>query len=274
MKNLTFTNGIDIPMVGLGVFLSKDGEDTKNAVKWALEAGYRHIDTAMIYQNEASVGLSLKETDVPREEIFVTTKLWNEDIRSGNVREAFNKSLELLQLDYIDLYLIHWPATGYAKAWAEVEKLYNEGKIKAIGVSNFQKHHLEELLKTATIKPMVNQIESNPVFTNQELIDYCQKQDIAIQAWSPFGGEGQAATLLGSQTLVDIANKYNKTTAQVIIRWNLQRDVIVLPKSVTKERIISNYDVFDFELTQEELQIISNMNTNKRTGPDPDNFNF
>ncbi len=272
--NLKFANGNSIPMVGLGVFLSEDGNETENAVKWALEAGYRHIDTAKIYGNEESVGKAMKESGVKREDIFLTTKLWNEDIRQGRNREAFYESLEKLGTDYIDLYLIHWPVEGRVEAWLEMEKLYKEGLIKNIGVSNFHKEHLDELLAKSSIVPCVNQIESHPRLTNCELIDYCKGLGIEVQAWSPLGGGTTAAELLKNETLVGIGEKYGKSAAQVIIRWNLQRNVIVLPKSVKKERIIQNFDVFNFELTNEDMEKIYALNTNSRVGADPMNFNF
>ncbi len=269
---LTLSNGVQIPMIGLGVFKTQDGEETQNAVKWALEGGYRHIDTAKVYRNEESVGAAVAASDVPREDIFITTKLWNQDLRAGRYREAFEESLAALKTDYIDLYLIHWPVEGFEKAWPVIEELYREKKIRAIGVSNFHKHHLEALEKVATIKPMINQIESHPMMNNQELIDYCQQQGIAVEAWSPLGGNGTQLVL--DETLVGIGQKYNKSAAQVIIRWNIQRNVVVLPKSANEGRIKSNIDVFDFELSEEDMAAINHMNQNKRVGSDPDNFNF
>ena len=272
MKTIKLNNGEKIPVIGLGVYKSREGEETKNAVKWALEAGYRHIDTAMLYKNEKSVGEAIKESDVAREDIFITTKLWNDDIRSGNTRKAFMESLERLQTDYVDLYLIHWPATGFQDAWKELEKLYNEKKIKTIGVSNFHKNHLEELSKVMTIKPAVNQIESNIYFNNQELIDYCQSENIAVEVWRPIGGAG--SNMLSNEVINEIGKKYGKSAAQIIIRWHLQRHVIVLPKSVHKDRIISNMDVFDFELSCSDMEAINKLDKNQRSGPDPDNFDF
>lgn len=186
--------------------------------------------------------------------------------------EAFNKSLEKLNTDYLDLYLIHWPAKGYTDAWKVLEELYDKKKIRAIGVSNFNRCHLDEIDKIATIKPMVNQIESNPHFNNQQLIDYCHKENIVTEAWSPLGGSRNP--LVSLPALIEIGKKYNKSAAQVIIRWNIQRNVVVLPKSVNEQRIKSNIDVFDFALSVEEMNAINNLNTNTRTGPDPENFNF
>lgn len=259
-------------MIGLGVFQAEDGEQSAQAVQWALEAGYKHIDTAYIYGNEKGVGQGIAKSGVKREEIFVTTKAWNEHIRQGTVREYFLKSLENLGLDYVDLYLIHWPVEGRIEAWKEMIQLYEEKKIRAIGVSNFQVHHLKELVEKTGFKPMVNQIESNPVFNNGELIAYCQSENIAVEAWSPLGGS--ETSILDNETLLAIGEKYGKSPAQVIIRWNIQRNVIVLPKSVKQQRIIQNYNVYDFALSDEEMQAINDLNQNKRCGADPDNFNF
>lgn len=272
MEMIKLSNGIEIPQIGIGVFRTDTGEETFNSVTWALEAGYRHIDTAMAYNNEESVGEAMLKSGLKREEIFLTTKLWNADIRKGRSREAFFESLERLKTDYVDLYLIHWPAEGYVEAYKEMEKLYKEGRIKVIGVSNFKKHHLDEIYKVCEIKPMVNQIESNISFTNDELIDYCKSENIAIEVWSPLGGTG--TTQLSEKVLVDLADKYNKSPAQILIRWHMQRDVIVLPKSINKGRIKENIDVFDFELTADEVASITALNKNKRVGSDPDNFNF
>lgn len=272
MNTITLNNNTIIPQLGLGVYQTKDGQETVESVKWALEAGYRHIDTAKIYGNEKSVGQAILESNVAREDIFITTKLWNEDIRQGRAKEAFQESLNALGVDYVDLYLIHWPADGYEKAWSDMEDLYREGKIKAIGVSNFQKHHLEHLMETATVKPVVNQIESHPYFNNQELIDYCHLENIYVEVWSPLGGTG--GNVLEDETLFVLAEKYKKSPAQIVIRWDIQRGVIVIPKSVHKDRIEANLDVFDFELTKEDMDCIAKLNRNIRVGADPDDFDF
>lgn len=272
MKDITASNGVIMPMLGFGVFKSQDGEETENAIKYAIEAGYRHVDTAQGYNNEQGVGDGLKNCGVDRKEIFLTTKLWNDDVRAGKTLEAFNESLRKLQTDYLDLYLIHWPVDGRAEAWKVIEGLYKEKKIRMIGVSNFQIHHLEELEKTAEIMPMVNQIESSPSFVNQELIDYCQKRNIIIQAHRPLGGDG--APLLTDEALIEMAKKYNKTVAHLLLRWQIERNVVALTKSVRKERIVSNFDIFDFELSAEDVAVIAAMDKKKRFGSDPDNFNF
>ena len=272
MKIIQLHNNIEIPSIGLGVFQSHCGTETEQAVSWALESEYTHIDTAKIYANETSVGDAIAKSSLPREKIFLTTKLWNEDIRQHRTKEAFQESLDKLQTSYVDLYLIHWPVDGRLDAWLEMEELYKSGKIKAIGVSNFHQHHLEELFKIATIMPMVNQIESHPYLSNQKLIDYCHSKNIAVEVWSPLGGAG--APILKDPTIIKLAEKYNKSTAQIIVRWDIQRNVIVLPKSVNKDRIESNIQVYDFELTADDMATISNLNKDQRIGADPDNFDF
>jgi diketogulonate reductase-like aldo/keto reductase len=272
MKYISLNNNVKMPQLGLGVFQSPDGKQTEDAVKWALEAGYRHIDTAMIYENEDSVGKAIKESGIPREDIFLTTKLWNEDIRKGNTMQAFEDSLKRLQTDYVDLYLIHWPADGFEKAWLDMEKIYASGKIRAIGVSNFQPHHLEAIEKISSLRPAVNQIESNPYFSNQDVIDYCNDRGISVTVWSPLGGTG--GNILEDETLLKLSEKYKKSPAQIVIRWHLQRDAVVIPKSLHKNRIIDNFDVFDFELSQDDMGSINKLDRNTRSGADPDTFDF
>jgi methylglyoxal/glyoxal reductase len=265
----TLNNGVKIPIFGLGVFQSAG--ETKDAVKWALEAGYRHIDTAKIYRNEADVAQGIKESGVDRKDIFITTKLWNNDMRYGKQREAIEKSLQLLETDYIDLYLIHWPVKDvYNESWKIMEEYYKQGKIRAIGVSNFHQHHLEDLLSIAEVVPAVNQVECHPHLTQQPLFDYCKARGIAFEAWSPLGG-GQ---LLSDPAIGALADKYGKTAAQLIIRWHIQRDTIVIPKSVHKDRIISNSQVFDFSISEEDMAAITAMNQDRRVGSDPETFTF
>lgn len=271
-STITLNNGTVIPQVGLGVFQTPDGETTVNAVQTALETGYRHIDTAMIYRNETSVGEGIRRAGVPRDDFFLTTKLWNDDIRAHRGLDAFQESLDRLDLDYVDLYLIHWPADGWQQAWDDLQEIYASGRAKAIGVSNFQQHHIEELLNNSDVVPAVDQIESSPQFTNQELIDFLTTKGIHTEAWSPLGGTG--GNLLGNPILAEIGAKYGKSAAQVVIRWHIQRGVVVLPKSTHAERIKQNFDVFDFNLSPEDMDAVTSLNTGRRNGADPDNFDF
>ncbi|KAA8822348.1 aldo/keto reductase [Bifidobacterium reuteri] len=271
-STITLNNGTVIPQVGLGVFQTPDGETTVNAVQTALETGYRHIDTAMIYRNETSVGEGIRRAGVPRDDFFLTTKLWNDDIRAHRGLDAFQESLDRLGLDYVDLYLIHWPADGWQQAWDDLQEIYASGRAKAIGVSNFQQHHIEELLNNSDVVPAVDQIESSPQFTNQELIDFLTVKGIHTEAWSPLGGTG--GNLLGDPVLAEIGAKYGKSAAQVVIRWHIQRGVVVLPKSTHAERIKQNFDVFDFNLSPEDMDAVTSLNTGRRNGADPDDFDF
>lgn len=260
-----------MPWFGLGVFKVENGSEATESVKAAIKNGYRSIDTAAIYKNEEGVGIGIKESGVAREELFITSKVWNEDQGYETTLAAFEKSLERLQLDYLDLYLIHWPGKDkYKDTWRALEKLYKDGKIRAIGVSNFQVHHLEELLKDAEIKPMVNQVEFHPCLTQKELRDYCKEQGIQLEAWSPLM-QGQ---LLDNEVLTQIAEKHNKSVAQVILRWDLQHEVVTIPKSIKEHRIIENADIFDFELSQEDMDKIDALNKDERVGPNPDELLF
>eukprot|EP00796_Vickermania_ingenoplastis_P011875 gene11876-8162_t len=267
---LTLHNGVKMPQFGLGVWQSNAGAETEKAVVAALKAGYKHIDTAMIYKNEESVGAGIKASGVPRDQIFVTTKVWNSDQGYDSTLQAFDTSIKKLGLDYIDLYLIHWPKTAsgikYKDTWKAMEKLYEEKKVRAIGVSNFQRSHLDDLLADCKVVPMVNQIELHPLNSQKELCHYCASKNIAITAWSPLG----QGNLLSDPTLVEIGKKHGKTAAQVILRWDIQHGIITIPKSVHEERIKENANIFDFELTEEEMTRIDAMNQNKRFGPDPD----
>ncbi|MBY6037762.1 aldo/keto reductase [Fictibacillus nanhaiensis] len=264
-------NGVHMPWLGLGVYKAEDGDEVIQSIKWALDAGYRSIDTASLYDNEAGVGQAIRETNVPREDLFITTKVWNTDQGYEKTLAAFDASLERLGLEYVDLYLVHWPVPGkYKETWRALEKIYYDGKAKAIGVSNFKQHHLEDLIAEAQIKPMVNQVEYHPRLTQEELITYCKEQGIQVEAWRPLlKGE-----IFEEPTLVELAKKHNKSVAQIILRWDIQNGVVTIPKSVTKHRIEENGHIFDFELTAEDMSRISALNQDKRNGADPDDPEF
>lgn len=266
-------NGVEIPCIGLGVFRLEDNAEAQRVVETALSVGYRHIDTAMIYQNEAAVGKAIKASGIPREEIFITTKLWNDDQRSGKVKEAFEASLKRLNTDYIDLYLIHWPVVDKIQdTWKKFEEIYKDGRVRAIGVSNFKEHHLRALKEVSGFIPAVNQIELHPYLIQQPDLDYCTKEGIRVEAWSPFAANKTG--LFEEKILVAIAEKYSKSPAQVILRWDYQRGVITIPKSANEKRMKENMNIFDFKLTDEEIQRINSLNKDKRVGSDPDNFDF
>ena len=270
-STITMNNGIKIPRLGFGVYRAAQGDETKNAVLNALEVGYRHIDTASAYGNEESVGEAIKESGLKREEIFLTTKLFNSDMRAHRQMDAFKESLDRLKVDYVDLYLIHWPVPGvYLESWKVLEEIYNKGLAKAIGVSNFLQHHLDDVIAHGSIVPAANQVEFSPLWQDNLLIQYCREKNIAFEAWGPLA----AGELIGDRTTGDIGAKYGKTGSQVILRWMLQKNIIVFPKTVHKSRMIENADIFDFELSDEDMAIIDNMNRHRRTGPDPDNFDF
>jgi diketogulonate reductase-like aldo/keto reductase len=267
----TLNNGIEMPYFGLGVYLSKDGQEVVNAVKWALDCGYRHIDTASIYENETGVGKGIKESNVLREEVFVVSKVWNTDQGYETTLRAFEATLDRLGLDYLDLYLIHWPVAGkYKDTWRALEYLYEQKLVRSIGVSNFMEHHLVDLMEESSIVPMVNQMEFHPFLTQQSLLDFCEKNQIQYEAWSPMM-QGNIFTI---EEFKELAKKYKKSIAQIVLRWDLQKGVITIPKSSKKERIISNADIFDFELDQEDVAKLDSLDKSKRFGPDPDNFDF
>ncbi|MEF7658023.1 aldo/keto reductase [Bacillus thuringiensis] len=279
MKNLqsttTLHNGVEMPWFGLGVFKVEDGPELVEAVKSAIKAGYRSIDTAAIYGNEKAVGegirAGIKEAGISREDLFITSKVWNSDQGYETTLAAYEESLKKLELDYLDLYLVHWPVEGkYKDTWRALETLYKEERVRAIGVSNFQIHHLQDVMEDAEMKPMINQVEYHPRLTQKELQAFCKEQGIQMEAWSPLM-QGQ---LLDNETLQEIAEKHGKTTAQVILRWDLQNGVITIPKSTKEHRIVANADVFNFELTKEDMEKIDALNENHRVGPDPDNFDF
>lgn len=264
-------NGVQMPWLGLGVFKAKEGEEVVQAVKAAIRAGYRSIDTASAYRNEEGVGQgvreALQENGLQREDVFITSKVWNSDQGFETTLKSFDDSLKRLGLDYLDLFLVHWPVKGkYKETYRALEKVYAEGKVRAIGVSNFQIHHLEDLLSDAKVVPAVNQVEFHPYLTQKELLRYCTEKGIQLEAWSPLG-QGH---LLEHELLKGIASKYGKTVAQVILRWDVQLGVVTIPKSIREARIIENADIFDFELSAEEMQAIDGLNRNQRFGSDPD----
>lgn len=267
----TLHNGVSMQWLGLGVFKIKEGTEVVDSVKAAIKNGYRSIDTATIYQNEEGVGQAIKESEVARAELFITTKVWNSEQGYESTLQAFETSLEKLGLDYLDLYLIHWPVKGkYNDTWKALEKLYKDGRVRAIGVSNFNIHHLEDLMSNAEIMPMVNQVEYHPHLTQKELHEFCKQNSIQLEAWSPL----KQGKLLSEPTLIEIAEKYQKSTAQIILRWDIQNEVVTIPKSIKESRIIENSSIFDFELTSEEMMRIDGLNRNERNGSDPDNFDF
>ena len=277
-KKLTLSNGVEIPILGFGTYKIEDDKVAVNSVREAIKTGYRHIDTASFYKNEENVGNGIREglkhTGLKRKDIFVTTKVWNTEQGYENTLNAFSNSLQRLNMDYVDLYLIHWPVTkDYAdewqsrikETWKAMEKLYNEGKIRAIGVSNFLVHHLEELISGCEIEPMVNQIEFHPGHNQKETVEFCKKHEIVVEAWSPLG----RGVILENEFLSEIAKRYNKTIAQICIRSIIQQDIVALPKSVTQKRIKSNFEIFDFELSREDMDKITNMEPAGYTGSDP-----
>lgn len=273
MEYIKLNNSVLIPQLGEGVFRMPNDETTANVVLSAIELGYRHIDTASVYGNEEFVGIGIKKSGIKRENIFLTTKVWNEDVRNNNVKKAFERSLKLLQTDYVDLYLIHWPAAGFEKAWKDLEDLYIEGYVRAIGVSNFHLHHMEKLLQVARIKPFVNQIESHPYLNNNYLIGKMNEFGIRVEVWSPLGGS-KTTCVRTDETINKIAKKHGKSPSQIILRWDIQRGVIPLVKSTHENRLREDLDVFDFELTSDEMKLINNLDRGMRVGSDPDNFNF
>ncbi|RDZ14724.1 aldo/keto reductase [Priestia megaterium] len=272
---VTLHNGVKMPWLGLGVFKVEEGPELVNAVKTAIVKGYRSIDTAAIYGNEEGVGegirQGLKEAGLSREDIFVTSKVWNADLGYEETLAAYETSLQKLGLEYLDLYLIHWPVEGkYKDAWKALETLYKEEKVRAVGVSNFQIHHLEDLMKDGDVKPVINQVEYHPRLTQRELHAFCQKHDIQLEAWSPL----MQGELLDNDVLKEIAEKHGKSVAQIILRWDLQNEVVTIPKSTKEHRIVENSSLFDFELDAEDVSKINELNQNHRVGPDPDNFDF
>ncbi|WP_188456050.1 aldo/keto reductase [Virgibacillus oceani] len=272
MQYVTLNNGLKMPQLGYGVWQVPEDEATP-AVEKALEVGFRSIDTAKVYANERGVGEALANRNVPREDLFITTKVWNSDQGYENTLKAYDESLEKLGLDYVDLYLIHWPTPKYdeyVETYKAMEKLYKDGRVKAIGVCNFNIEHLQRLLDECDVVPAVNQVECHPYLQQKELKDFCDKHNIHLEAWSPLmqGGE-----VLANDVVKGIAEKHDKTSAQVIIRWHLQSDRIVIPKSVTPSRIEENFDVFNFELSPDDMEKMTVLDRGQRKGPEPSEMN-
>ena len=264
-------NGVPMPWLGLGVLYMDEGGTVETAVGWALEAGYRHIDTASIYGNEAGVGRAIQQSDVPREKIFITTKVWNSDQGYDATLRAFDASLERLGTDYVDLYLVHWPVADlYRETWRALETIYDTGRARAIGVSNFLVHHLEDLLETARIVPMVDQVEFHPYLQLPDLQAFCRSHHIQMEAWRPI----MKGKVMQIPELIELGEKYGKNPVQITLRWMIQRGVVAIPKSQRKERIISNADIFDFEIEDEDMALIDSLDRGERMGQDPDNFHF
>lgn len=275
METVQFYNGRTMPKIGLGTYRVKDSDECRESVKHAIEQGYRSIDTAMIYGNEETVGQGIKEglksTGLSREDLFITSKLWLTDFGRQNVEEAYRQSVEKLGLDYLDLYLMHWPGTNEAvmiDSWRGMEHLYKQNQVKNIGVSNFTPEHFEALLAQVSIKPVINQVEFHPYLTQNKLRKYLEAQNIIMESWSPL----MNSQILHDDVINEVANEVGKTPAQVVIRWNIQHDVVVIPKSVTPHRIEENLDVWNFELSDNQMERIDQLNQDKRIGPNPLEF--
>lgn len=265
-STLTLNNGVEIPRLGLGVFRSRPGRETREALRHAFELGYRHVDTAAAYGNEADVGAALRETDVPREEIFVTTKLWNSDQGYHAAHEAFRRSLSRLGLEYVDLYLVHWPVPGRRlESWRALEELQRDGLCRAIGVSNYMVRHLEELLAHGDVPPQVNQVEMSPFLSQAALRVFCDDHDIVVEAYSPL----TRGVRLDDPTLGRVAERHGRTPAQVLLRWALQKDVVVLPKSVRPERLAENAAIFDFTLDETDMRALDALDEDFHVAWDP-----
>ena len=280
-SRMNLNNGTTIPCVGYGTFRTPD-DVAEKAVADAIKVGYRHIDTAAVYGNEEAVGKGIKDSGIDRQDLFVTSKLWNDNRGYDSTKKAFQETLDRLQMDYLDLYLIHWPANQKqfgtqaaeinAETWRAMEDLYNEGKIKAIGLSNFMPHHIVDLIRTAKVAPAVDQIEIHPGWPHAEQVKYLQAHNIVVEAWAPLGGQG--AHVMTNNTMLEIADKYHKTAAQVSLRWLIQQGVVPLPKSVHEERMIQNKDIFDFALTDDEMRQISMLTNLGGQCADPDDVDY
>lgn len=270
VPDVTLNDGASMPQLGLGVW-QVPNETVASVVRTAVEAGYRAIDTAALYRNESGVGDAVAAADVPREELFVTTKLWNTDQGYDGALRAFDESMRKLRLDYLDLYLIHWPTPArprYVETWKAFEKLRAEGRVRSIGVSNFHIAHLRRLLDETEVVPAVNQIELHPNLPQDDLRAFHAEHRIVTEAWSPLA----RGKLLRDRTILGLAQKYGKSPAQIVLRWHIEQDIVVIPKSVTPSRIRENIDVFDFELAADDMDAIGELNNGRRTGLDPETF--
>lgn len=263
-------NGVKIPSIGFGTYKLGENEKAVNTLKHALEVGYRHIDTAAFYGTEEAVGIAIKESNVKREDIFLATKLWNDCHGYEKAMNAFKESTKKMGVDYLDLYLIHWPNELNADTWRALEDLYTEGKVKAIGVCNFKIGHLEELKKTAKIMPMTNQIEIHPGCTQKDMIEYCKENNIQLVAWSPI----MRGRVLTEPIMIELSKKYNKTIPQITLRWHIQNGIIPIPKSSNEGRIKENFNVFDFEISKEDMLKIDSLNKNENVSGVPENTNY
>ncbi|WP_404987812.1 aldo/keto reductase [Clostridium culturomicium] len=270
VKYMELINEVKMPAIGIGTYKTGSDEETAHAVKFAIEAGYRHIDAAAFYGNEIGVGKGIKESGVKREDIFLVTKVWNDDHGYDKTMEAFNKSLERLQVEYLDLYLIHWPTKLNSETWRAFEELYESGKVRAIGVCNFKEGHLEEIKESAKIMPMVNQMEVHPFNTRKKLREYCKVNNIQMVAWSPIS----RGRVLTNELLIKLSEKYSKTITQVVLKWHIQNGVVPIPKSSNEGRIKENFEVFDFEIAKEDMELIASLNEDKSVTAGPDNTTF
>ncbi|MGB9770816.1 MAG: aldo/keto reductase [Candidatus Kapaibacteriota bacterium] len=268
-SKITLNNGVKIPLLGLGTYLMKPGNETYNACLWALEVGYRHIDTAAFYKNESDVGKAIRDSGINRQDVFITTKIWNDDQGYENTLKAVDRSLHLLGFDYVDLILIHWPVPKLRKeTWKALERVYDEGLCSAIGVSNYTISHLQELFNYANVIPVVNQVEFSPFLYQKELLEFCENNNIKIEAYSPLA----RGRKFDHPLLVELSKKYDKTPAQIMIRWALQIGTIVIPKSSKKERIIENASVFDFEISSEDMKRLNSLHEGYRVAWNPENI--
>lgn len=270
MLSKQLNNGVEIPMLGFGTYRLLD-QEAYDIVTEAIKVGYRHFDTATVYNNEAEVGQAILDSGIERESFFVTTKLYNDDqLGHDHIIQTFEKSLDLLQMDYVDLYLIHWPLPVSKESWKALEEIYKSGRARAIGVSNFEIEHLKLIEAIATVQPMVNQFERHPYLQQNELHDYCSKQGIVCEAWMPIA-RGEANN---EPQLIEISKKYNKTVPQILLRWQIQSGYVVFPKTKTVSRVKENFDIFDFELDATEMEIINELDSQTRYGTDPRKYNF